>query len=276
MRPIRPAKEQQELPFRIQISRLLLERMGITPTAKHLLRVFVSQIDGTATREVFLKAKTMADAIEESVRTVRTTLKELRDEELISRISGPRPGRPCDTYLVRVPNLWERGGVEFRDESECNSCTSADDAGVPPLHSAECNSCTSRPYRRNNINEQEEVPPPPAPPCRTWQEVEEGLIRFPVGAFRQAIEAARGHRLTPEIVLSLIDYARANADRWEDASRALYWRITKGSPGQSTDEGWPPPRVKATASAGSSNPARVRSDGKKFWERSSQTAEVLE
>jgi len=270
-----PAKDQQELPFRIQISKLLLKRLGLTPAAKHLLRVFVSAIDDKPTRQVFLSARTMADAIEGSIRQVRSATKELRTEELICRIAGPRAGRRCDTFLVRIVNLWERGGVIFHGAPECKPCTPPSGPRVQILHSAECKPCTSvdaSPYFLNRkVNEKEEDSPP-TPSLSEWNAVAAALSDYGIDQAAAAVSAAQANGVTPEHVQELLGIARRRGTEWASPQGVLYQRIVSARPDRPVADGWP----RSSAERAAVNPSRVHSDGPKFWDKFSQSPEAVE
>jgi hypothetical protein len=75
-----------------------------------------------------------------------------------------------------------------------------------------------------------------------WLELENELLRFPMGDATTALAAARDHGLSPGDVRKLIAFCRANVDRWENPSGALWKRILVGWPGQAVGDGWPEPR----------------------------------
>jgi hypothetical protein len=63
-----------------------------------------------------------------------------------------------------------------------------------------------------------------------------------MGDATTALAAARDHGLSPGDVRKLIAFCRANVDRWENPSGALWKRILVGWPGQAVGDGWPEPR----------------------------------
>jgi hypothetical protein len=116
MRRIRPAEAQLILPFRIQLAKLLLQDLDLTTHEKHLLRIFAMAIGDKPKREVFMSLSTLKAAMSTSTRTVQRATAGLEGKELIRLVHRGRNGRNCNTWQLRISNLWERAGVVLIEE----------------------------------------------------------------------------------------------------------------------------------------------------------------
>jgi hypothetical protein len=99
--------------------------------------------------------------------------------------------------------------------------------------------------------------PDPAGDRAAWRDLERRLATFGLGDSRTPIVLARDHGLSAAEVTALIDFAAANAGRWENQAGALWKRISAGWPGQAAADGWPPPRKGAIARARAERQARA-------------------
>jgi hypothetical protein len=207
---------------------------------KHLLRVL---FDHTPSRDsdCYLLIDTIAREMSTSRRTAQRTVKRAVEEGLII-IFGPKSRRRCNTYRLRLANIFERAEAELKGANLAPQPCQADTPDVPTCHPKGAN------LAHGSTLEVPTEPPPPkrgagttpaAHPTDEWGVAVEELIDYGVGDPEPAVEKARQRGCSAPFVRRIIDYALSQVAgdgtcAW--GGGALRKRILNLRPGQPIDD----------------------------------------
>ncbi|WP_166827328.1 helix-turn-helix domain-containing protein [Thalassoroseus pseudoceratinae] len=285
--------------------RILREWLTDDSNVKHLLRVLMDHAsNGT---ECFLTIATIAR--EMSVKSNRTVQNAIREAERLGFliVYGPRPGRSCNTYRLRIAEMRDAAEFEWRVRQLWNSnhdgCQSqfrtyrkylahrqANAEGAHSLHPTPanpagdpCKICTPHPHilHPEALSKHLSKPPPKPATPGSWEMVEGELKEFGILHPRSALDSARGAGCSAGFVHEVIDYCRSKCT--PDGTPAwgpgeLHRRIRELRPGQSIDD--PKLWSKPSAEYLEATESGTETDGeierlKRFRERTPRQLEAL-
>lgn len=284
MRSGKPAGAQLELPFSLQRRKVLRLLQTATTHEKHFLRVLDDHIGDRASWDCYLSLETICREMCCGKRTAQRAIAGCKRAGWILVLQRPTKRRRCNTYRIRRAQMWHAVGLaismdrfdahqDATDVPESRRQIGASTENrhaylAPRLDESTCQMGASTALHIRKEVIKEEVPPPTSSQDN-WQAVERALVEFPLDQAQPAIRAAQLNGCSPEYILQLIAYARANSARWASPAGALYRRIMNARPDRPVPEGWPKPLATSPAPMappdGRDNPALVRRGGNKYW-----------
>lgn len=158
-----------------------------------------------------------------------------------------------DWQTVRAINAGMASRSEIR--SSRDRVRPAALSGHPPATTGHPGALREQPYKECP-SVSSSISPPSVPqnatatPGGTWEEVEEVFFGLPkdrrVSAWRLALQHARQSGVTPDHVLSILEYYQSQGTAFN--AGALYHRLRHCHPAIAPDDGWPKPTVSSAAS----------------------------
>jgi len=241
-------QHQQQLDFS---GRRMLLREWLTDNThvKHLLRVLLDHTpdDGT---DCFLLLDTIAREMSCPKRTVQTAIKKAKAEGFLI-VFGPKRRRRCNTYRLRIAEIYERAKSDLRERQtkEPRADLAHDERQIGATQVPNRRLTGAYLAHRNSIETSSKPPPKHAGethtvhPADEWGMVVEELIEYGVGDPEPAVEKARQRRCSAPFIRRVIEYARTKVSA--DGTKAwgggaLRKRILNLKPGQSIESLWLP------------------------------------
>jgi hypothetical protein len=267
--PTNPKEVQLEVSFASRLN--ALKKPWHVPPGVHHLMIVLELYCGTNRDFCWPSLKTLAEVMNVTERQVRRLIAQAVALELLFEIVEKRDAKKVRRFKIRQANMIElarrierekparprrrRRKTPSRPKNSDTVSQISDKVSEIPDSVSESSDTLS--HVSDNVSEphclyvfestkkepKERTPPPPNPaaPPATWREVEEAVLKFPVGNWRAAVAAAKEAGCSPAQVLAIVAEANRRRAGWaaDKAPGILYHRLRNAHPAADPADGWP-------------------------------------